>query len=75
MTDRIEYWLWHKAFKVIVPIDYSLKRGDLVMARNWPYGPVEIIDINWALLAACVRLYPGGGLVVWPVWSLKKVSE
>lgn len=73
--NKLRHWLCRKAFDVITPsIDYSLKSGDMATSRHWHHGPVEIVSVNWALLAAAVRLAPGGGIVVWPIWSLRKVD-
>jgi hypothetical protein len=36
-------------------IDWTLKNGDVVVSDGWP-KPIEIIDINWALHAAAVRV-------------------
>jgi hypothetical protein len=51
-------------------VDWSLKRGDLVYSDGWP-DAIEIVDINWVLLAAAVELGPDA-IVVSPVWSLRK---
>ena len=53
-------------------IDWTLKKGDLVVTRHWP-RPIEIVDINWALMAAAVRLGPDDdAIVVWPLWGLRR---
>jgi hypothetical protein len=53
-------------------IDWTLQRGDLVVNPHWS-GPIEIVDINCALLAAAVRLRPNSdAIVVWPLWSLRR---
>jgi hypothetical protein len=51
-------------------IDWTLKKGDLVVTDSWP-KPIEIIDINWALQAAAVRLSPDA-IIVWPLWNLRR---
>lgn len=72
--DDLRFWLCRKAFGLITkPIDYSIKSGDFVTSDNWPYGPLEVLDVNWALRSMAVRLGPDGGVVVWPVWGKKKV--
>lgn len=65
-------WLRRKAD----PTDYSLKKGDRVTSQYWSHGAVEIIDINWALGAAAVRLNPegAGGIIIWPVKNLRRKS-
>lgn len=69
-------WLARKALNVLAQPDYSLKGGDLVTSPNWPHGPILVLDINWALLAAAVRLNPNSdsGCIVWPVWNLRKTT-
>jgi hypothetical protein len=52
-------------------IDWTLKNGDVVVSDGWRQ-PAEIVDINWALWAAAVRLGPQT-IVVWPLWSLHRV--
>jgi hypothetical protein len=54
-------------------IDWTLNKGDLVMSKGWP-TPIEIVDINWALHAAAVKLGPGA-IVVWPLWSLRRYAR
>jgi hypothetical protein len=56
------------------PIDYTLKAGDIVYNQSWGDGQMslEIVDVNWALKAAAVRLAPRGGIVVWPVGNLSR---
>lgn len=58
-------------------IDYSLARGDTVYSPYWGDGarPVEVVDVNWALRAAAVRLAPKGGIVVWPVSHLQRERQ
>jgi len=58
-------------------IDYSLARGDTVYSPYWGEGtrPVEVVDVNWALRAAAVRLAPKGGIVVWPVSHLQRERQ
>lgn len=53
-------------------IDYSLKPGDIVVNDGWGLTTLTVVDVNWALRAAAVRLGPDGGTVVWPVASLRK---
>ena len=51
-------------------IDWTLKKGDWVFSDGWP-APIFIVDINWALWAAAVRLGSGQDtIVVWPLWRL-----
>lgn len=78
MIDAFCKWLLRKTLHFATPIDYGLKKGDRV--RN-PYSDffcnLEIVDINWALLAAAVRLNADddeSGIVVWPVWRLERVE-
>jgi hypothetical protein len=52
-------------------VDWSPKHGDLVCGQGWPRA-IEIVDTNWVLLAAAVKLGPDA-IVVWPVWGLRKV--
>jgi hypothetical protein len=55
-------------------IDWTLKPGDLVVEDDWP-RPVEIVDINWALMAAAVRVGPDdNAIVIWPLWSLRRYA-
>lgn len=73
--EKLRYWLLRKAFRAITgQIDYSIKAGDHVTNGKWELTTVEVIDVNWALLAVAVRLGPAGGVVVWPIWGLKKVA-
>jgi hypothetical protein len=67
-------WLCRKALQYTTPIDYSLKQGDEVVSKGWDLTKLYIVDLNWALLAAAVKLGDKGSIVVWPIWSLKKVS-
>jgi hypothetical protein len=56
--------------------DYSLKEGDLVYSRAWGMNAVVIVNVNWALSAAAVRLYSitgkPGDVIVWPVQCLSR---
>lgn len=56
------------------PIDYSIKKGDIVYSKTWGGGkePVEVVNINWALKAIAVKLSPNGGIVVWPIEGMTK---
>jgi hypothetical protein len=63
----IRYVLQYKRRK---DIDWTLKEGDMVVTLLSP-EPIEIIDINWALWAAAVRLGPDA-IVVWPLWCLRR---
>ncbi len=56
------------------PIDYSLNKGDIVYNKRWGDGKssLEIVDINWALRSAAVKLSARGGIVVWPVAGLQR---
>lgn len=65
LADRLEY-------KKLTPVDYSLKKGDVVYEKTWRLTTLEIVDVNWALKAAAVRLGPTGGIVVWPVAGLSR---
>ena len=38
-------------------VDWTLKRGDLVVDDDWP-RPVAIVAVNWALDAAAVQVGP-----------------
>jgi hypothetical protein len=49
-------------------VDWTLKKGDWVYSNRWP-TVVEIVDINWAMWAAAIRL-GDGDIVVWPLWSM-----
>jgi hypothetical protein len=53
-------------------IDWTLKNGEVVVSDHWPQ-PIEIVDINWSLMAAAVRILPDV-IVVWPLWSLRRAS-
>lgn len=55
-------------------IDFSIKPGDMVQKDSWEHGPIEVIDVNWALRAVAVRLTPGAGIVVWSPHGMKKVT-
>jgi hypothetical protein len=50
-------------------IDWTLNNGDRVISDGWP-TPIEIVDINWSLMAAAVRLGLDA-IVVWPLWNLR----
>jgi hypothetical protein len=53
-------------------VDWTLKRGDLVVHDDWP-STVQIVDINWALMAAAVRVdLDYDAIVVWPLWNLRR---
>jgi len=53
-------------------IDWTLKRGDIVVTDAWP-RPIVIVDINWALWAAAVRIGLNyDAIVVLPLWSLRR---
>ena len=74
--EKLWIWLMRRILNATAPIDWSLKKGDIVRSPNWGHGELEVIDINWALRAAAVRLDKNNkdsGIVVWPVWSIKKV--
>lgn len=51
--------------------DFSIMKGDIVVTKHWPFS-VEVVDVNWDIRAAAVRLIPGDSIVVWPVASLHK---
>lgn len=55
--------------------DHSLKKGDTVYNKTWKLTSLEVVDVNWALKAAAVRLGPTGGIVVWPVAGLSKTPH
>ena len=73
MLDKIRAWLCRRAIRMVSRVDYGLKSGDKVESPGWSLTTLTVIDINWALLAAAVKLGPQGSIVVWPVWSLRKV--
>lgn len=76
LIDKLRYWLLRNVLRRITgQIDYSIKSGDLVTNGKWTLTTLEVIDVNWALMAVAVRLGPNGGVVVWPVWGLKKVAS
>jgi hypothetical protein len=53
-------------------IDWSLKTGEFVVSDAWP-DPMEIIDINWVIWAAALRVGPDpDAIVVEPLWSLRR---
>jgi hypothetical protein len=55
-------------------IDWTLKKGDRVVTDSWP-EPIVIVDINWSLWAAAVRLGPAPeAIVVWPLWRLRRYA-
>ncbi len=54
-------------------IDWRLKNGDFIVSDGWP-KPIEIVDINWALMAAAVQLGPDV-IVVWPLWSVRRYDS
>lgn len=54
-------------------IDYSIQRGDIVVSANWTLSDLIIIDVNWALLAAAVKLGKDGDIIVWPIAGLRRV--
>jgi len=71
MLDKLRCWLSRKSLGVITKIDYTMKRGDSVVWKSTDMT-VEIVDVNWALLAVAVRLSPKSHVVtVLPVWSLR----
>ncbi|HEX8883153.1 MAG TPA: hypothetical protein VF797_01535 [Noviherbaspirillum sp.] len=52
------------------PIDFTLRKGDIVYSRLWWDGqrPIEVVDTNYALKAGAFRLTPGtDNVVVWPL--------
>jgi len=53
-------------------IDYSIKKGDIVVNERWSLTELTVVDVNWALSAVAVQLGQAGGIVVWPATSLKK---
>lgn len=73
---------WADAASDIPGVDYTIKKGDFVLATDWP-KPVQIVDVNWSLNAAAVRLsVPTGktfkltqSVVIWPLASLIKVED
>ena len=72
--NKIRCWLARKAFSTITRIDYSLKAGDHVTSDGWTISDLVVVDVNWALSAVAVRL-GNGGTVVWPAWTVRKVSS
>lgn len=57
----------------VLPTDYSLKKGDPVHSQNWTLSELTIVDINWALKAAALKLGETGSIAVWPVAGLSKI--
>jgi hypothetical protein len=54
------------------PVERRLQRGDVVTKAGWPQ-PGEIVDINWELRAASVRIGPAADdIVTWPVAGLRR---
>lgn len=45
----------------------NIKNGDWVRHPSWSYGPVKVIDQNWAILAVAIQLGQNGEIVVWPM--------
>ena len=73
--ERLWVWLCRQILNATAPIDWSLKKGDIVISRNWNYTSLEVIDVNWAMRSVAVRLDASNkdsGIVVWPLWSVKK---
>lgn len=72
MSKKRLDWLFSK--EVTKNIDFSLKAGDWCSKEDWTLGPIQIVDINWALRAAAVLLGTSrdAGLIVWPVLGLVK---
>ena len=66
--------LARKTLQATTTTDYSLKKGDIVTVEHWSLTTLEVVDVNWALMAVALRLGPNGAIVVWPVWNLRKVS-
>ena len=56
-------------------IDFTLQKGDVVTNKHWTLTPLIIVDLNWALRAAALKLGDRGDIVVWPIEGLKKVKE
>lgn len=73
--EKLRQWLARKALGAITNIDYSLQPGDLVNHSAWKHGPVEVVDINWALRSMAVQLNPKNpeSIVVWSVWGAQKI--
>lgn len=71
--NRIRYWLARKALEVVAQTDYSIKKGDEVTSPGWALGPLFVVDVNWALMAAAIKLGETGAIVIWPIWLIKKV--
>lgn len=73
--EKLRCWLLRKALGAISgQIDYSIKAGDFVTSDRRGLTTLEVVAVNWALLAVAVRLGHDGGVVVWPAWRLKKVG-
>jgi hypothetical protein len=53
--------------------DFSLKVGDVVEKDNWSLTKLIVVDVNWALRAAALRLGEKGNVVVWSVAGLRRV--
>ena len=76
VLSNIRYWLLCKALKALSPkLDYSIRKGDIVVHPTWTLTPLEVVDVNWALRAVALRLGPKGGIVVWPISNLRKVES
>lgn len=52
--------------------DFSLKAGDIVEKDNWTLTKLIVVDVNWALRAAALRLGEEGNIVVWPVAGMRR---
>lgn len=56
-------------------IDFSLKSGDIVTNGKWELTDLIVEDVNWALRAIALRLGNDGGIVIWPVNGLRRVTN
>lgn len=52
--------------------DFNLKEGDVVERDDWTLTKLTVVDVNWALRAAALRLGASDNIVVWPVAGLRR---
>lgn len=62
LRRRIAFWLLDRE---LMPPD--IKDGDWITHPGWQHGPVQVIDMNWALGAVAIKLGQNGGVVIWPM--------
>jgi len=58
---------------VVKDIHYGIKAGDIVESPGWYLTELIVVDVNWALKAAAIKLGKHGSTVVWPVENLRKI--